>query len=260
MEEKKCCGGHKLWLMILIPVLLAAVIIVALLRDRLVAINQNQVSVIGQGRVSYQPDLANVIVGVQIDKVAKAEDALKQLNEKINKISGALRLLGVKDEDIKTQNYSLSPQYDSTINVGNNISSSVLSGYSANEQLVVKVKDIKNNPNNLNKVVEAASAAGANQILGIAFDLSNTEELKQQARLAAISDAKSKAGKLAPAAGVKLGKIIGWWENVVQAPNSVSGAYYGMGGADKGGVGVSSYTPGGSQEIVIEMNLNYRVK
>ena len=67
-------------------VLLAAIIVVSILRDRLVNVQYRQVTVNGQGRVSYNPDLAVINLGVQIDKAKQAEDALKQLNEKVNKI------------------------------------------------------------------------------------------------------------------------------------------------------------------------------
>ncbi|HNX11314.1 MAG TPA: SIMPL domain-containing protein [bacterium] len=258
MEHNTCeCGcsskhGGRIIFGIIAIVLLAVVILAAILRDRIVNQPQYQVSVTGQGKISYQPDIATVVIGVQIDKVAKAEDALKQLNDQMAKVSAAIKALGIKDEDLKTQNYSLLPQYDYVNNV------SVLSGYNANEQLVVKVKDIKTAPTNLSRVVEEASKAGANQILGINYDLSNTEELKQQARLMAISDAKGKATVLADAAGVTLGDIVGWWENTVQTPY-VNSSY----SVDKGGMGGgggTSYTPGGTQEIIIEMNMSYKLK
>lgn len=143
------------------------------------------------------------------------------------------------------------PQYDYVNNASN------LSGYSANEQLIVKASDIKNNPNTVSRVVEEASKAGANQILGINYDLSNTEDLKQQARLLAIPDAKIRL-VLYGAAGVKLGEVVGWWENLVQAP-SINSTYYG----DKGGMGGGGTTatmPNGSQEIIMEVSVSYRLK
>jgi len=253
-NDCRCHGRHrgKLILAIIVVVLLAGVAIVSILRDRIVNQPQYQVSITGQGKVAYQPDVANVIVGVQIDKMAKAEDALKQLNEKMGKVSAAIKALGIKEEDIKTQNYSLLPQYDYVNNVN------TLSGYNANEQLVVKVSDIKTNPNNVSRIVEEASKAGANQILGINYDLSNGEDLKQQARILAIADAKNKANVLAQAAGVELGEVVGWWENLVQAPYLNNNTYY----ADKGGMGGGTTTtvPNGSQEIVMEVSVSYKLK
>lgn len=247
-------GAGKITLWIIAILALAGVVTVSIIRDRIVNPIQNQVSVVGQGRVSYQPDIANVTLGVQIDKVAKAEDALNQLNDKVNKIVTAVKAVGIAQEDIQTQNYSLSPQYDYV----NNVSS--LAGYNANQQLIIKVRKINENQDLLSKVIAEATKVGANQVNGIAFDVSNIEDLKQQARVKAINDAKSKAGSLAEASGVGLGKIIGWWENVVQAPGIGNTTYAdGKGGMGAGG-GVTPTVPTGTQEVVIEINLNYRVK
>ena len=234
-------------------VLLAAIIVVSILRDRLVNVQYRQVTVNGQGRVSYNPDLAVINLGVQIDKAKQAEDALKQLNEKVNKIMAAVQAEGIEPADISTQNYNLYPQYDYRDNI------STVAGYNANQQLSIKVRNYDSDPDKLNKVIAAASKAGANQINSLSFDASNMNDLKQAARVLALQDAKAKSGELMAAAGVKIKNIAGWWENVVAAP--LNGAY-GLGGAvEKGGaLDVSAQTPGGSREIVIEVGVNYNIE
>lgn len=241
-------------ILIIAMVLIAGVVVVSILRDRIVNQPQWQVSVIGQGKVSYQPDIANVSLGVQIDKVAKADEALNQLNDKVAKIVAAVKSAGIVADDIQTQNYSLYPQYDYVNNSTN------LSGYNANQQLSIKVRDINNGQELLSKVIAEATKAGANQVLGISFNVSNLEELKNQARIKAITEARQQAGTLAQATGVRLGRVVGWWENVVQAPGISSGVTYDGKGGMGGNVSASPTVPTGSQEIVIEINLNYRVR
>jgi hypothetical protein len=257
IEKDQVCCGHKkskIAIVIIGMVLLAGIITIAILRDRIVNQPQYQVSVVGQGKISYQPDIANITIGVQVDKVAKADDALNQLNGKINGIITALKAAGIKDENLKTQNYSLSAQYDYVNNV------SALGGYNANEQIIVKVTNITTDAGLVGKAIEAASKAGANQILGISYDVSNLEDLKQQARVKAITDAKTKANVLARAASVRLGDIIGWWENLIQAPGVSSIAYDAAKGGIGGGGSVSPSLPNGSQDIIIEISVNYRIK
>jgi len=234
-------------------ILLAGIITVALLRDRIVNVQYRQVTVMGQGRISYNPDLALINLGVQIDKAKQAEEALKQLNDKVNKIISAVFAEGIEAADISTQNYNLYPQYD----YQNNISS--VAGYNANQQLSIKVKDYDVNPERLNRVIAAASKAGANQINSLSFDAANINDLKQQARVLALQDAQAKSGELMAAAGVKIKNIAGWWENVVASPLSPA---YGLGGGqDKGGaLDYSAQTPSGSREVVIEVGLNYNIK
>jgi hypothetical protein len=232
----------------------AAIVIVALLRDRLVNQQFRQVTVTGQGRIAYQPDEALVTLGVQIDKVAKPEDALNQLNTKVNNIIAAVKASGVPVENIQTQNYSLNPQYSYPSNAA-----PIVSGYSANEQLVIKVTGYNQEPNKLSRAIAAASKAGANQINNLSFDASNLDDLKQQARVLAIKDARGKSQALATAAGVELEEIVGWYENYIQSP-SLSADYSAKGGLGGGGSTPIAQTPSGNQEVVIEIGVNYNVK
>src|SRR3989344_3038403 len=117
-------------------VLLAGIVTVAILRDRIVNQPQWQVNVVGQGKVSYQPDTAEVTIGVQVDRAYSAELAMKQLSEKMDKIVAAIKAADVPAEDITTQNFSLNPQYDYRDGVQQ------AAGYSANQQVLAKVKNL----------------------------------------------------------------------------------------------------------------------
>lgn len=245
-------SATKRFILIIIgAVLLAGVLTFAILRDRIVNQQYRSVTVTGQGKVSYNPDLALVSLGVQIDKVAKPEEALDQLNVKMNSIIKAVKDLGIKDENIQTQNYSLSPQYDYKDNI------QTVSGYSANQQLVVKVTEYDKDSSRLSKVIGAASKAGANQVNNLSFDASNMNDLKQQARILAIADAKEKSVSLANTAGVKLRKITGWYENFI---NPVPMYDYGKGGMGAGGAVANAQIPSGSREVQIEIGVTYNIK
>jgi uncharacterized protein YggE len=261
-EEKSpaCCsnGGQKTAIIIVGLVLLTAIIISAILRDRLVNQQFKSVTVVGQGKVTYVPDLALVTLGVQIDKAAKPADALTQLNAKVAGIIKGVKAVSVSAGDIQTQNYSLYPQYDYKNNV------SVVTGYNANEQLVIKVEGYDKDQNKLNRVIAAASAAGANQVNSLSFDSSQMNDLKQQARLLALADAKAKSSALASAAGVQLSDITGWYENLINpstsADTNASDAKGGAGGGGNDGGTAVPQTPSGNQEVVIEIGLTYNLK
>ena len=259
-ENNSCCQSYKhpkFFLKMLGMVLLAVIIVVSIVRDRIVNPSQNQVTVTGQGRVEYQPDEATVTLGVRVEKVNPADAALNQLNEKMGKITEAVKALGIGEQDIKTGAYTLIPQYDFKHGV------SSVAGYNASESLIIKVRDIQNNPELTGKVISAASAAGANDVDSVNFSVSNINELKQQARLKAISDAKAKSQVMFQAAGVKAGKTIGWYENFVQSPDNPTPLAYGMGGSDmlsSKAPAAAPQVPSGTQEIVVEIGLNYEVK
>lgn len=241
-------------------VLLSVVILVSILRERIVRENNDLVTVIGEGKISYQPDIATVTLGVQIDKAAKANDAINELSNLMNKITDSAKALGISVEDIQTQSYSLFPHYDYQENNG---LASKPSGYDANQQVIIKVRGVDANPGLVGSVIENASKAGANQVVGVSFDVSNLDELKQKARIEAINDARAKSVGLAKAAGIKrMGKVVSWYENVIKSPD-VQSSGYGMGGSESkatsNSVSVSPQVSGGTQEIIIEMGLNYRV-
>ncbi len=244
-------GDISIMLMRLVGmILLATVLIVAIVRDRIVSQPQWQVSVIGQGKVSFVPDTAKINLGVQVEKVANAEEALKELNTKMEKIITAVSNIGIAKENIQTQNYSLYPQYDVIDGI------SKISGYGANEQLVITVSGVDKDNNLVGKVISESTKAGANQVNGVSFEPANLEVLKQQARLMAIADAQVKAKQLSQAMHVRLGKVVGWWENYPQP------YYDGKGGMGAGGVmnDMGASLPVGNGEISLELNISYQIK
>lgn len=237
--------------------LLAGIIVVSMLREKIVNPSQNQVTISGRGKVEYKPDTATVTLGVQVDKAPTAENALLQLNEKMNRIIVAEEALGISKDKIQTKNYSLSPQYDYKDGITS------VSGYTASQQLAIKVEGIAESTELLGRAISEASRSGANQVLGISFETADIEKLKQQARVLAIQDAKAKSVAMAKAAGVKLGEITNWYENILYSPDmqNYPGAY-GMGGEGLASTKATPQpqVPSGTQEIVIEMNVSYEVK
>ena len=103
-------------------------------------------------------------------------------------------------------------------------------------------------------MIAEASKAGANQVNGVTFDVANLDDLKQQARLQALANARARADETAKAAGVRLKRVVGWWENYIQSPDS------GQAFADGKGGGGMPMVPAGEQEIIVEVNVNYQIK
>ncbi len=228
--------------------LVAGIIVVSIIRDRIVSNQQWTVQIPGEGRVAYTPDVAKISLGVQVDRVANAEQAMRELNNKIANIIKAVKDQGIADSEIKTENYSLNPITDYIDG------RPLTSGYSANEQLQVTVKDISDN-SRVGKIISAATGAGANQVNNISFELSNISQIRQEARIKAILDAKEKAKEISSKSGVRLGRIVGWWEN------SPMPLYDAKGGMGAGGMVVESASvPSGTYEYVVEVNINYLVK
>lgn len=155
-------------------------------------------TVSGQGSAAAAPDSALISLGVT-EKSASVADAQSRINTKTNKIVAELKKLGVEEKDIKTTNYSVSPDYDYT--AGQRIT-----GYTATQNLEVKVKPI----DRANRAIDVATANGANVVGGVNFVLDDEkkQELEDEARKEAVKEARAKAESLADAAGIKLGRVV----------------------------------------------------
>lgn len=156
-------------------------------------------SVTGEGKATAIPDTASVDLGITITQNTVAS-AQSQANQIINKISSDLKNLGVKEKDIKTTNYSISPNYDFTSGKQS------VNGYNVSVNLSVKVNPIEK----INQVIDTATKDGANSVGNIQFTLNDEEKtkLENQARKQAVDAAKQKAQSLAQASGIRLGRII----------------------------------------------------
>lgn len=159
-------------------------------------------TVTGEGKVFIKPDIATTTVGVQVNGPT-VKQAQQDLNTKINQVSSAVKKVGIADKDIQTTNYSIYPTY----NYQNG--SQRITGYSASTQLTIKARDI----DKINDVIDAATAAGANTVGGVTFDVDDKTVAQNEARQRAVAEAKTKAEAAAKAAGFRLGKIVNYSES-----------------------------------------------
>lgn len=151
-------------------------------------------SVDGEGTASAVPDMATIAIGVtsHASSVAKAQNDNTWSS---NQINAAIRALGIAAKDIQTNNYSVNPTYRSDSGHYNEID-----GYTVNNTIVVKVRDIKQT----GKVIDAALGAGANEINSLNFTASDTEAVRQEALINAIKDARSQADAIAKGLGMRI--------------------------------------------------------
>lgn len=243
-------------MIILGMILLAGIITAAILRDRIVNQPYREVSITGTGKVAYVPDIAKVTLGVHIER-GNAQAALSDMSATIERVISAVEELGVPREKIATHNLSVYPQYYYPSEQPGQIS-----GYTADQQLTIEVAIASSAPDIISDVIQVASTQGANQVQSVSFDASNLADLKQQATIEALEDAKSRAKTLADAAGVRLGKVHGWWANPIAIPGQPIpyDGYYGRGGDAMMQSAGGTTVPSGTSEIVIEVNLNYGTK
>ena len=153
------------------------------------------ISVSGEATVSVPPDLAEVDAGVTSD-AKTAREASETNNAAMGKLLVALKAAGIDARDIQTSRLSLQPQ-----NAANRTGPSAIVGYRASNRVTVRLRDVTKVANTIDMLV----AAGANDIGGINFMVSQASKLLDDARTQAVADARRKAEIYAKAAGVTLG-------------------------------------------------------
>jgi uncharacterized protein len=158
------------------------------------------ISVTGQAEISVPPDQAHIEAGVT-SNAKSARDASEANNAAMGKVLLALKTAGIEDKDYQTSRLSLQAQYAPTPPGQHIVGPPVVVGYSASNRVMVKLREVSN----LASVVDMLVAAGANNIGGINFTVSNASKLLDDARAQAIADARRKAEIYANAAGVTLG-------------------------------------------------------
>lgn len=200
-------------------------------------------SVTGEGKIAIKPDMAQVMVGVTVNG-ASVREVQSDLNSKINQVTEAIKKLGIEGKDIQTASYNIYPNYDYRE------SGSRITGYNANTNLTIKVRDI----DKINSVIDAASGSGANQVGGISFDVDDKTKAQNEARTRAVEEAKKKANEAAKIAGFKLGKIINYSETFGGEPRPIPLA------AREAGGGVPTQVEPGSAEISVQVTLTYQIE
>ncbi|MDH7475994.1 MAG: SIMPL domain-containing protein [Microgenomates group bacterium] len=157
----------------------------------------SELAVVGEGKIDAVPDLAYVDAGITVNNLPTTDAVQNEINQTNNKIIESMKALGIKKEDIKTSNYSINPNY--SYDGGRD----KISGYNGNATTTIKIRNIQLVP----KVIQAVTAAGANQVRGARFTIDKPEVYREQARDLAIKNAKIQAQQLAKKLGISLGKI-----------------------------------------------------
>ncbi len=156
------------------------------------------ISVSGEANVSVAPDLAQVEGGVT-SEAKTAREASEANNAAMGKVLLALKGAGIDEKDYQTSRLSLQPQYAQPTP---NRSTPQISGYRASNRVTIKVRDIAKVAN----VIDTLVSAGANEIGGINFIVTQASKALDEARTKAVADARRKAEIYAKAAGVTLGE------------------------------------------------------
>lgn len=219
----------------------------------------NSISVSGEGEVISVPDVATFSFTVSADAKV-ASDAQNQVTEKMDAILVGLESLGIEEKDIKTTDYSLWPKYSYEPTICSPAycppGRQVEDGYTVNHSITVKVRKIED----AGKALALAGEKGATGLSSISFTVDDPEKVLDEARAKAIVDAKTKAEILSKELGVRLVRVVSFYDNTGGGPIP----YYaeGMGGdmMVKTATAPAPTLPTGENKVVVNVTVVYEIR
>jgi hypothetical protein len=150
------------------------------------------------GEINAAPDMASINLGVT--SIARsAAEALADNSTRMSQVVAALTKSGIAAKDIRTSGLNVSAQYAYEQNQPPR-----LTGYQASNQVAVTVHDLSR----LGRAVDAAVAAGGNQVNGIAFGLNDPAAAEDAARERAVRALQAKAELYAKATGYRVLRLV----------------------------------------------------
>jgi uncharacterized protein YggE len=133
-----------------------------------------------------------------------AKDALAANSELANRLLDAVRRNGIEPRDIQTARLSVTPQFarDRLDPDGEGVRK--ITGYVARNTLRLRLRDLGRAP----VVVNALFEAGANEVQGPTFSLSDPAPAVRAARNAAVAEARLQAETYAEALGMRVARVL----------------------------------------------------
>jgi uncharacterized protein len=209
--------------------------------------NLRTLSVNGEGSVKVAPDIALMYLSV-ITRDPDVSKAWDDNNTKATAVIAAIKSLGVKDEDIRSD-FSVAQQdkYDQY----NQPTGEIF--FIVTHTLTVTARDLTK----VGGILGAAQAAGVNSIGGVTFSVEDPSQAIKQARVLAVADARARADEIAKGLGVKVGKVLTVNEYGINLPMpSDKGYSLGLGG----GGGSSVPIQVGTWEVSMTVSVVFEIE
>lgn len=169
--------------------------------------NQSGIWVTGQGKISVEPDLAMLSIGVE-SKGATVSEANSEASTAMDAIVKALKDAGIEDKDIQTTSFNIFPQYEyrEVLESGIRQGRQFLVGYNVNNSASIKIRDL----GSVGEIIDDVVTAGGDstRINNIRFTVEDPKPMMTQLREQAVADAMAKARHFADLTGVGLGRLM----------------------------------------------------
>ncbi len=199
--------AHRTTARVLVAAIVVFATVPALAQQR--PLPQARIVVIGEGSATAAPDYAEITGGVT-SRAKTAKEATDANARLMASVDAALVNSGIARTDIQTAEFSIEPVYAPP----QPNAAPKLTGFNATNRVTVKIRQIAT----LGDILDRLIAAGATDIGNMQFLHSDPSKTLDEARKAAIADARRKAELYAQASGLTLGGVDWITEEPVSAP------------------------------------------
>lgn len=163
------------------------------------------ITVVGSGSATAEPDVLHVDVGVEVE-ADQVTDAFTRASEAADRLVAALQELGIAEEDIRTQDITVRQQRPEPVPPEPGAEPAEVDGYVVRNMLQVSVDDVDRAGEVLAAVVDAGGDAA--RVEGLSFALEDDAAVREQAREAAVEQARAQAEQYAGLVGRELGPVV----------------------------------------------------
>ncbi len=200
----------------------------------------------GTGRVTVQPDTADLRLGITVTRPSVGAARLEAART-MDEILDALDDADVDEDDVRTSLLSVQPRYDYRDG-----RSPVLAGYEIANAVEVTVRDL----GALGAVVDGTLGAGATSMDALTFRLADPAPAEREARTRAMAEARSRAEVLAEAAGLTIDGVTDIVEGAAVPPPMP------LPKAERMAMAVDVATPvvNGTLEVAVTVTVTYRTR
>lgn len=178
---------------------------------------QDGLRVSGMGEAKGAPDVARATLGVDV-RANTAAEATGEVSRAMQRVIDAVKAQGVAAQDLQTEQVSVyfehehmpypppPPPPPGPAGEKTERAEPVAPRgfYRATNTVRVTIRDL----DKASAILGAATAAGANAVHGISFEVDDPARLLAEAREKAVRDAQRQAEQLAALTGVKLGRVV----------------------------------------------------
>lgn len=223
------------------------------------------ITVSATGDAYQTPDIAEFSYTVRKEGKSVSETQ-SEVTKQSNAVMVSLKAIGVKSEDIQTQNISANPKYEWQNKPNTCLPNSycppdgknVLVGYESSVTTSVRIRDL----DLAGKILAILGDANVSDIQGPQFTTDDPDKAMSEARNEALARARLKARDMATAMDVRLGRVVSFNEN--QGGGYPVPMYAGMEKSmSMDAVAVSAPTievQTGQNKVSVTVNVIYRIK